>query len=78
MTTRWDLKGLDEAQALLDKAEHVEMDGPEADAFDYLVQAVDDGLWNKNMSHEALCLWCLCCELVERATGPVVPTQEKT
>lgn len=66
MSTRWDLLGHKEALILLNKAEDIDMDGPEASAYNYLIDSLDEGLWNMHQSHEALRLWCLSCELIER------------
>ena len=58
---------VDDVRALLEKGENVSMDGPEADAYNYLLESVDDGLWDGSSSHEALRLWCLCHDVLERA-----------
>lgn len=69
MSARWDRCGPDEVKVLLAKAESLAMEGPEASAYDYLIEATWDGLWDQHRSHEALRLWSMCCELVERAVA---------
>jgi hypothetical protein len=56
-----------EVKELLDQAEGLELDEPETDAYNYLIDGVWEELWGPSDGHEALRLWCLCCALLRRA-----------
>lgn len=56
----------DDVRLLLERLEDSVLNGPEANAYNYLAEVVDDKLWGPHDSHSGLRLYHMCYDLLER------------